>query len=364
MTIFVKIGKLFLVKAIEEAIERSTQTDASSTTSTLSLFHCSRGLELSKNKRTALGELIKAIKKLENGENDSISRHQFQTLITRYKSKLASLAQEKRLSEGETGAALTQTLELIQTTYTQLHSLGLLNIANTGDALYFFRYYAARYFVMKIYADQRLNLIQNLSEQSYLSSFRERAQERAELIVKALSACVADLDRLDKHHPQYQAAVVRQVNINIDALLRDERGLHEKYGKPLDITISLFSHLKLTQQDNGLLTECMEEARRGITQSLSGKVNPDNIDSEWLDDEEQMEWEQEAQALKNREEEERQHEAEVLEKIKQEAQAEQQEQDDEEEEEEQEEQQEEEEEDEEQEEVVVQHSLSHRKHRR
>jgi hypothetical protein len=273
MTIFVNIGKLFLARAIKEAIDHSANADSSNTNAVLTLFHCPRDLELGKAKRLQLSALITELNALPTRSNDEISLHQFQALLTQHKTRLAQLAQEKQLSEGETGKALLQALELIQSIYTQMQVLQLLNIPKINDALIFFQYYAAHYFAIKISTNQRLNIVQNITEQPYVSVSRERAQARAILITQALTQCMNDLDALDKKNPNHRAAVIRQVTLNIEALLRNERSLHDRYGAALDATISLFNLISVTQQDNDLLNQCMQEALKGIRELSRPKTD-------------------------------------------------------------------------------------------
>ncbi len=293
MTIFVKIGKLFLTRAIKEAIDHSAQADSSNFNTVLMFLHCPRDLELGRAKREQLSALMTELNKFQTRDNDEISLHQFQALLMSFKTRLANLTQAKQLSEGDTGKALLQALELIQSIYTQMQTLRLLNIPKNNDALVFFQYYAAQYFAIKICANQRLNLVQNMTEQPYFSIFRERAQAREILITQALTQCMSDLDALDKKNPTHRTAVVRQVTLNIEALLRNERTLHERYGTKIDATISLLNLISVTQQDNDWLNQCMEEALRALQMLTQQKTEPEL--SDWCNAEDEREWAEDAQ---------------------------------------------------------------------
>lgn len=291
MSIFVEIGKQFLSKAINEAIHFSFDADSSIINAALRIMAWPRDEDLGRAKRVLLSELEHELKQFNPSGSDEYSLHEFHKLIRTYKTRLASLAQERQLDEGKTGMALSGASDLVQSIFNEIEKLQLLNLPRDKKLLSIFQYYICKYFATKLFNEQRLNLVQGLTEQPSISTFRKRAQERGELITQSLNQCMEDLDVLDKKDPKYNNAIKRMVTINIDALLRNEQTLHDKYKTVGDTLRLLLSTFGVVKDDSELLNELMQEALREIQLIAQGK---DQLNlNEWINPDEEQHYQQE-----------------------------------------------------------------------
>jgi hypothetical protein len=287
MTVFVEIGKLFLRKAIQEAINNSIAADNSCTNAILGLVNCARDLNVAEAKRNELMKLQKAIDQFKSDQPDAIALVEFQILLNQYKSKNAELARTHQLNEGATGQALTQALELIQSIFLQLQRIELLDIATDQNPLNIFQYFSAKYFAIKIFNDQRANTIQQATGKLSISIVRERANKRELLIHETLKQSIQHLAMIRKDLPNYSTVVIDRIIENINALLRQDKELCAE--SPLiNIATTLADTIRLSQQDDQLLPDCMLEALTDIKKLKLAKepISPDG----WLVEDEEKQW--------------------------------------------------------------------------
>lgn len=293
MTIFVEISKLFLSKAIQTAIHESFEADSSFISNALKMLAWPRDVDLGRAKRLLLGDLDRELKSFKPEGSDEYSLHEFEKFLRSYKTRLASLAQERHLDEGQTGQMLSKAADLVQSIYFEIEKLDLLNIAKDKELLSVFRYYIVKYFSEKTFREKNLGMIQSLIEHPAVSTFRKRAQERRELIVQTLAQCAEDLEVLNKNHAKYSNAVKRMVTLNIESLLRNEQTLHEKYASTVDTARQFLNIIGISQDDSDLLNELLQEALREIKLIVEGK-NTVNL-TEWENPDEEHQYKQVAQ---------------------------------------------------------------------
>lgn len=299
MTIFVEISKLFLNKTIRTAINDSLEADSSILSTALKLITLPRDVDLGRAKRILLSDLERDLKSFKPEGSDEYSLHEFQKFLRGYKTRLATLAQERQLDEGKTGNTLSKAADLVQSIFFEMEKLDLLDIPRDKELLSVFRYYIVKYFSEKLYREHNLNIVQNLTEHPAVSTVRKRAQERRELIVQGLAQCAEDLDVLDKAHPKYNNAIKRMVTLNIDALLRNEQTLHDKYTTVVDTARQLMITAGIMQDDGDLLNELMQEALREIQLIVQGK---DTVNlKEWENPDEENQYKQDARSRMEKE---------------------------------------------------------------
>lgn len=287
MTVFVEIGKLFLRKAIQEAINNSLAADNSCTNAILGIVNCARDLNVAEAKRNELMKLQKAIEQFKSDQLDAIALVEFQILLNQYKSINAELARTHQLNEGSTGQALTQALELIQAIFHQLQRVDLLDIETVRHPLNIFQYFSAKYFAIKVFNDQRANPIQQATGKLSISIVRERANKRESLIHETLKQSKKHLAMIRDDLTDYSMIIINQIIEDINALLRQDKELCA--ANPLvNIATTLADTIRLSQQDDQLLPECMFEALTDIKKLKASQeqVSPDG----WVVEDEEKQW--------------------------------------------------------------------------
>ncbi len=255
MTIFLEIAKQFLQREITELSEASYRADNSTMNTTLTFFGYGRNVELSSEKRTLLSSLHVEIGKLKDGKKDSNTLDSLQELIITCKKEGAGKSLDKKFDEGSFGQGMQHLENIVRAIFDKLEKLQLIGVSHDADPLNSFRYFAALYCTQKIINLYKAATLERLVEHPQISSIRELAGEKEELITNTIEACIKDLDLLDKKHLRYNEARKDRVLNCIAQLQRDNVTLCEKFTS------------KLFRPTVGYLGECLKQA----TTEIEGK---------------------------------------------------------------------------------------------
>jgi len=277
-TIFLEIAKRHLVNIIDTAIKQSMDADNTLLNQTRELLGVSRDKILSETKRENLRLLKKKFSDYNSmqDEKDEFSMGKLMGFIRDYQADIEVLLREKNMSPGDTDKMIAKALEFIQSIYTQFGRAMLLETPHNTHPFHILKYYIGYYFAFKIIEQENISSIQDATEHPSISNYRVRASKRENFIIEAIKTCADELAAM-RDEPQQTDILKRFVMDRITLLEHTDKALRQEYGTALCFTRSILNSLNLTNTDDFILIEQLNEARLAIQEGN----NRDEIENEW-----------------------------------------------------------------------------------
>lgn len=262
MTIFFSIAKNMLKDIINDRLKRAEEKDKSKPNQMASSIGFGRKAELSAYKQILLKDLIKKLDEFKEEKNDEATKNTLYKLFENYRTLAKNKAAEfKVYNEGKFGDTMEDCQTISNKLFNRFNEVKLNDKILDNDPLTLFRCCAAEYFSQKI---SKLPTPKKKKSQGFFSNISNQVKkmtktvisqnitplevsyEKEQLLLKTLSLCEDQLEKLKTDHETYTLNRKERVLEIVNGMLSDNKKLvndHSTTKIPLSfsgiITVSL-----------------------------------------------------------------------------------------------------------------------------